>query len=222
MKYCNKCRVKIDSPVEHCPLCYAALVPHDGEPELQAYPSLAQNAERYNLIFRMLLLFSLTAAVICFTINLLTFRRYWWSLIVISNIAYMWVAIGTALKRRSKPGFIVLVQALSLSVLMVIIDRFAGTGKWALNYAVPLCLITAALSITIIIIVKRIQYREFLLYFVLVALLGFLPVVLMAFGIVTVLWPSLVSALYAGLSLFGIFILADNAIKIELRKRFHF
>lgn len=221
MKYCNKCRASVDSPVEHCPLCYATLSDIGGGLEPQSYPDLQEKARKYHLVFRILLVLSLAAGSICLTVNLLTEHQRLWSLIVISNIVYMWIAIGTALRARSRPGFVILVQALSFSALVVVVGWLADYKSLALNYLLPFCFATATLSITIIIVVKRMNVQEFVLYFILTALLGFIPVILMAFGLVDVLWPSLASAIHAGLSLVGIFVFADRATKSELRKRFH-
>lgn len=221
MKYCSKCEVSVNSPVERCPLCYGALERASDAPELQTYPNLAEKAARYNLVLRILLFLSLTAAGVCVTVNLLVDRRLSWSLIVAVNIAYMWAAIGGAVKKRARIGQNILIQVLSLSALMTGIDFFAGHNNWALNYVLPFLFISAMLSITIIIIVKRMAIGEFILYFLLTALLGFIPIIMLAVGQVTVLWPAVTSAGYSALSLVSIFIFADNATKIELKKRFH-
>lgn len=221
MKYCESCKVSVDNPVQRCPLCYGMLTPKDNQPEFPSYPALLQKAERYNLIYRALIALSLAVSVTCLTINLLTNRSVLWSLIVIGNILYMWVAISTAVRSRSKLGFNVMIQAISLAFLLVIIDWLSGHSNWALNYVVPFVFITATFSITMIIIVRRMDLRSFILYFFLTALIGFIPLLLMAVGQVTVLWPSLASALYSGLSLIGLFIFADRTTKQELKKRFH-
>jgi hypothetical protein len=213
--------VNIENPVEHCPLCYSVLTQYNSEPEVLSYPDLIEQAEKYNIIYRILLFLSITVGGGCLTINILTYVDYWWSFIVIANILYMWVTIGTAIRKHTRIGFNILIQAISLSALLIIIDYFAGNNHWALNYAVPLLLVTAMLSITIIIIVKRIALNRFILYFFLIALLGFIPVILLAFNVVTVAWPSIASAFYSAISLVSIFIFADNATKIELKKRFH-
>ena len=221
MRYCNGCNVDIDTPVERCPLCYTALIQKDSEPEVQAYPPLIEQAERYNLIIRILIMMSLTASVVCFTINMLNFSGTWWSLIVIGNILYMWIAVSTAVRRRTKLGLNVLIQAISLSALMVFIDMFSSHTNWALNYVVPFLLMTATMSITVIIIVLRMDSRSFILYFFLTALIGFIPILLLVIGQVNVVWPSLVSAIYSGLSLSSLFIFADRDTKQELKRRFH-
>lgn len=221
MKYCKNCKVTVNNPLERCPLCFTGLVPQDNEPEFQSYPALLQKAERYNIIQRILVMLSLAVSVVCLTINILTFQRLWWSLIVIGNILYMWIAISTAMRRRSKLGFNVLIQAISLAAILVLIDMFSGHNNWALNYVVPFVFVTATMCITVIIIVKRMDSRSFILYFFLTALIGFIPVLLVAAGQVTVLWPSLVSAIYSGLSLISLFIFADKSTKQELKKRFH-
>ncbi|GHU80528.1 hypothetical protein FACS1894191_5990 [Clostridia bacterium] len=221
MKFCEHCGVKIANPMERCPLCYSALARADKEPEAPAYPSLAGRAEKYNIVYRMLLFLSITAGGCCLVVNIVTFKNYWWSLIVIANILYMWITIRTMIREHTPVSFSILTQAISLSLLLLTIDYLTGYHRWALNYAAPVLFVTAMLCITIVVIVKRVAIGRFVLYFFLIALLGFIPITLMAFGFVTVLWPSLASAVYSAISLVSIFIFADNATKIELKKRFH-
>ena len=104
MKYCDSCHVRVDNPEEHCPLCYAYLSQSDDTPEVRSYPAVLQQAERYNIIQRLLVVLSLTIAVVCLTVNLMTSWQVRWSLIVIGNILYMRVDIGTAVRRRTKLG----------------------------------------------------------------------------------------------------------------------
>lgn len=221
MKYCNQCQVSVNNPIERCPLCFAQLIQQDAQPEQQSYPGVLLRAERYNLIRRILFMISLTISVICVTINLVTAQGLTWSLIVLGNITYMWVAITTAVKKRTKLGHNLLIQTISLALLLILIDRFTGNLNWALNYVVPFLFMTATLCITIILLIKRMDVRSFILYFFLTALIGFVPILLMAMGLVTVLWPSLASAIYSGLSLVSLFVFADRSTKEELKKRFH-
>jgi len=223
MRYCEACKVKVDNPLEHCPLCFHVLSPYDDTPEVESYPDYQGAVRRYNLILRILLMVSLTAGATCLTINLLTGRTFLWSLIVIVNILYMWLAVPIALRRRYSVGFKVMSQAFLLAALVVAVDWIIGhNGTWAYDYVLPFLFVTAILTITVISIVKRVKLREFILYFFLIALLGFVPLLLLAVGLVRVSWPSLVSALYAGLSLVSLFVFADKATKMELKKRFHF
>lgn len=221
MKFCERCGVEINNPIERCPLCYTPLVQKDNFPEIPSYPDLLGQAERYNLVRRVMIMLSLAISTICLTINILAGHRVWWSLIVIGNILYMWIAISTAVRKRARLGYNILIQAISLSALLVLIDWFSGHSNWALNYVVPFLLITATLSITVIIIVRRMDARSFILYFILTALIGFVPIILVAVGQINVLWPALVAALYSGLSLISLFIFADRVTKQELKKRFH-
>lgn len=224
MKYCSSCNVLVDNPIERCPLCFTSLTQHDASPEFQSYPSLLQKAARYNLLLRILIMLSLTACAVCVTVNLLTLSRWGgmlWSLVVVGNIAYMWIAVSTAVRKRAKLGVNIIVQVISLSLLMLLLDWFSGQNNWALNYVVPFLLITATLSITIITIIRRMDAGSFILYFFLIALMGFIPIFLLAFGLTTVRWPALVSAGYSGLSLISLFIFADRTTKQELKKRFH-
>jgi hypothetical protein len=213
--------VSIANPVDCCPLCFSSLTQKDNEPEMSSYPALLEQAERYIILQRVLVMLSLAVSVVCLTVNILTYSGLLWSLIVIGNILYIWVAISTAVKKRARIGFNVLIQALCLAALLVLIDFLSGRSNWALNYVVPFLFVTATMSITVITIVKRLDTRSFILYFFLIALLGFIPILLLALKQATVLWPSLVSAMYSGLSLVSLFVFAYRATKQELRKRFH-
>lgn len=222
MRCCEACKIRVDNPLEHCPLCFHTLVAYDDVPETDSYPDYQSAARRYNLIKRILLMLSLTAGVSCLTINLLTGHTFLWSLIVIANIVYMWIAVPTALHQWYSMGFKIMAQAFLLASLVVVVDLITGhNATWAYDYVLPLLFSTATLTITVVSIVRRVRLREFILYIILIALLGFVPLLLLAAGLVRVSWPSLVSALYAGLSLISLFIFADHATKIELKKRFH-
>lgn len=221
MKYCKKCDIRVNSPVARCPLCFATLSAADSEPEPLSYPNL-QFVERYNITLRVLLFLSLTVSVVCVTINFLTPHTIWWSFIVVLNIVYIWIAIGTALKKHTKIGFNILIQGLSLAGLLLALSFFFELkNNWVFNYALPLLFFSATLSITIIIIVRRVAIRDFILYFILTALMGFIPLVLYAVGLITLMWPAMVSAVYSALALASIFIFADTATKVELKKRLH-
>lgn len=211
----------VDHPVERCPLCFDRLERADGFPEEPSYPPLLKQAEQYNLIKRTLLMLSFTVALVCVTINFFASPQNWWSLIVLGNILYMWIAIGTMVRKRSKLGYNILMQAISLSAVLILIDYRTGWRGWAVNYVFPFLLMTAILSITVVIIVRRVDSSHFILYLFLMALIGFLPIALWAVGWAEVLWPALVSALYSALSIIGMFIFADRSTKQELKKRFH-
>lgn len=222
MKYCNACKARVANPLEHCPLCYATLNAIGEEPEMDSYPDYHGAAKRYNLILRILLMLSVAAAVICLTINLLVSKSFLWSLLVIANIAYCWLAISTALRKRYSAGFKLLAQVFYLGALLVVIDQMTDTNvNWAYDYALPLLFCSAILTMTIVCLARRLRLREFILYFILIALLGFIPLILLGVGVMQTSWPAIVSAVYGGLSLISLFVFADSATRMELKKRFH-
>jgi hypothetical protein len=223
MKACRNCDIMVDSPIGNCPLCNTALHIVNDSPEIAAFPDLRQKAQKNYLIFRILLVLSLSICIISLTVDLLTPPNLSWSLLVVVNMLYMWIALGSAFLSQRRLGFNVFVQVLSLAALLFVISRLViPIAHWALEYIIPFCFISGTFCITIITVVKRMQVREFVLYFILTALLGFIPLLFVLFDLVSVTWPAIGSAVYSGLSLIGIFIFADHATKMELRKRFHF
>ena len=220
MKRCDQCGFHVDNPLEHCPLCYATLLRVDGQLEVLSYPDLSKKVVRYNIIWRALLVLSIMAGSICLTINWLTNRDFWWSLLVIVSILYIWITVGTAIRRRTKIGFNILVQVINLLFLVIFIDIFAGNKGWALNYVVPLLFVTAMVCDSVIVVIRRAYVGVSILGFLLVALLGFLPIFLNVMKLTTILWPALASALCSAISLISIFLFAGQVTKNELIKRF--
>lgn len=221
MKYCDDCQVNVDIPATKCPLCYTFLRQKDDTPERISYPNLQQQAETYNLLLRILLFLSLTAVAVSVTINLLTLKTYYWSFVVVAVILYAWIAIGTAIRRGKSLGYNIMIQVVSLSVFIFILSFIFDFKGVVSTYVLPALFVSATLSITVIVIIKHVDVQSFILYFILIALLGFIPLLLMALGLTTVSWPAIVSALYSGISLVSLFIFADASTKKELRKRFN-
>lgn len=221
MKYCDKCKVKVNTPISRCPLCYATLSTVDNNPEPTTFPKL-NTIEKYNILFRILVFLSLTTVLVSVTVNLLVTPNFLWSIVIIVNIIYFWVALGTALKKYNKIGYNILIQCISLAAFAFFLDNFfEHSGTWVMDYVIPFLFFSTSLSISIIAIIKHIHLRDFILYFILIALMGFVPIIFVLLDFMSVVWPSIVCALYSVLALFSIFIFADTATKIELKKRFH-
>lgn len=221
MKYCNACNLKVDTPLKKCPLCYSQLVQYDNNEEIAAFPNHIADAKKNNIIIKILLFLSITVSSVCAVVNFTVASKSMWSLIVIVIIGYLWIAGVTALKLLHRLGNMVILQLLSLSAFLIFIDEMANKRLWALNYVVPILFIVAMLFITIVLIIKRVNIERFILYFFIIAFLGFIPIIIYALKITNVGWPAVVSATYSGISLISIFIFADSQTKVELKKRFH-
>jgi hypothetical protein len=185
------------------------------------YP-IYQGEIRYNFTLRLLLFISIVAASTCLLINLLLYDGMLWSLLVAGGIGFFWAAVIYPVLVRKNIGHHIIVDAAAACVFFIVAQFVIGAKGWSLDYVIPFLFIAATTFINLVILIKRMKWREYAMYQFITIILGVLPVISVAAGLVTTTWPSIVSAFYSFITLLGMFIFADKKYKNELIKRFHF
>lgn len=236
MKYCRKCRLSVNTDSGYCPLCASELAP-DKEGKASDSPGKAcetgeagsdniyprpDGSRKYNLVFRLFLFLTIVVVSTCLLINILSYSGILWSLVVIGAVQLMWAAIAYPLMAWRNIGYMITVDAVSVCVLLVIIQTVTRTQGWGLDYVIPFLFIAATTVISFVILFRRMKWREYSLYQFIMIILGLLPLVSVISGMVKAIWPSVLSAFYSLLTFTGMFIFADKKYKSELIKRFHF
>ncbi len=92
---------------------------------------------------------------------------------------------------------------------------------WALNYVTPLAFLACNLAISFIIWIKRINYREYLIYLLTILVFSLVPIVLLLVNVITEEWPAVASFGAALFILLVIIFFFPKSIKNEIKKRFH-
>lgn len=224
MKYCNRCKLSVNSTKKHCPLCYLDLTVIEDNECVDCYPNLDSNIvliSRYNFIFRLMLFISVVVATTCFFINLLTWSGLLWSLIIVLGIILSWEIVAFLILGKKNSGFKVVCNMIVLPLLLVAADLITGWHQWSVNIVMPLIISASTLTITIILYKKRTKWREYMIYQLIITINGFIPVILYLCGFIKKFWPVGISLLYAVITIIGIWIFADKQLKNELQKRFH-
>ncbi|NLA86704.1 MAG: hypothetical protein GX847_05355 [Clostridiales bacterium] len=229
MKYCRKCALSVNTAYEFCPLCASQLTdvqiseaaPAGEDASEDVYPRY-HGEIKYNLALRLLLFISIVGASTSLLINLLLYNGVLWSLLVAGGIGIFWAAVIYPISARRNLGHHITVDAIAACVFFVVAQFVIGVKGWSLDYVVPFLFIAATTFISLVILIKRMKWREYAMYQFITILLGILPVISVIAGLVTTAWPSIVSAFYSFMTLLGMFIFADKKYKNELIKRFHF
>lgn len=232
MKYCRKCALSVNTGYEYCPLCASQLTEcQEGEPPEkkvddagacdEVYPHLVVEV-KYNFLLRLLLFISVVGASTCLLINLLTYDGMLWSLLVAGGIGFFWAALIYPIAVRKNIGHHIAVDAVCACIFFVVAQFVIGTKGWSLDYVVPFLFIAATTIISVVILVRRMSWREYALYQFITIIFGLLPVISVIAHLVSTSWPSIVSAFYSFVTLLGMIIFADKKYKNELIKRFHF
>ena len=77
------------------------------------------------------------------------------------------------------------------------------------------------MAIALIVLVKRIDWHEYLVYLLAIAILGFAPLVFYYTNLTNIAWPALISTLISALILISLFLFWSKPLKSEIQKRFH-
>jgi len=221
MKYCNACNVYVLGSNQCCPLCFSELSGTDTEDIRESYPKMKEIPKKYNFILRFFLFLSIATGLVCLLINLLDWSGTLWSLIVATGILLLWETIGFMILSKKNIGWKLFAQMLAVLIVFITIDAVTGWRAWSIGYFAPFVFIASSCTMTIILYIKRTQWREYMLFQFIIAINGFIPVVLYWCGLTNVLWPSAAGALYSLLSLLGMMIFFDKQFKNEMKKRFH-
>lgn len=232
MKYCRRCGLSVHTKEDSCPLCASRLSDSDGTAEIteqgheddiviDIYPK-GEEARRYNFKFRLILFLSIVAASACLLINILEYRGILWSLIVVGGIGFFWAALVYPFAVRKNIGHYITVDAVCACLFFIVAQIVIKTKGWSLDYVIPFLFIAAMTIISLIILIKRMKWREYAMYQFVAIFFGLLPVISVISGLVIIRWPSIVSAFYSLITFLGMLIFADKKYKNELIKRFHF
>lgn len=220
--YCKRCSATVDARLRNCPLCgeYLSDTVYRG---YEAYPKYEETAEKKSMGFftKLMIFLSVIVGLVCVFINILTWKNYLWSGFVVAGILYLWLFVAHTVLSKTSVGMKILIQLIIVSLAIYVIERVSPAGHWALDYVIPFVIMCATLVMIIFSLVKRMHWRDYVLYLLMVVALGFVPIVLFAFGLAQVVWPSATAALFSLLTLIGMIIFADKEIKNETKKRFH-
>jgi hypothetical protein len=218
MKTCPKCKIHIGGNPDTCPLCQSTLI---GEGEAPLWPSVEPRARRISLFYKLLAFSLLAACVICVTVDLLVKGTFHWSLIVVLCTLAFLVMLRLMLRRYQNVPRLLFQLLLSVSIVTILCDMYAGYTGFSVNWVVPiLCMITLTVNF-VLAFVKKSFAENGLVYLLLNILVGVVPYLLLFFfraGLPLVWVICLVESI---LTFLGLVIFKGRALWVELQKRLH-
>jgi hypothetical protein len=166
----------------------------------------------------------LAFSVISITVNLLTIEQYslFWSGVVACSLLYALITIRNTIISKTHIGGKVLIQFISLSALVFVVDICSGFEKWSTNYVIPWLIVLSTLIITIVAFAKKSRWADYTGYLFATFFISLCPIFLFIFNLATVIWTSIAAIVYSILTIIGLVIFSDKQFKDETKKRFHF
>ncbi len=222
MRTCARCKINVTDPSSVCPLCKSVLIDFDGAETQYAYPPAEIDIKKYHFMKRLLIFLSVAAGAASLVINFLLYDGFLWSLITLAGILYLWAVISHSVANHINIASKILVQSFLGSLFIVLIDYLVGYRGWSVNYVIPSIFSAADVAVIIVILINRMDWRNYLLYQFVIALLGFVPLVLYLINISSNPVFVIICTALSALSLLGTGVFGDKTVKSELRRRLHF
>jgi hypothetical protein len=218
MRYCEKCGVKIRGAETLCPLCQHRL---SGQAEENVYPLVPTVYRQHETFFKVLILSTIAAGVVCAAVNLLIPQSGYWFIFVALGILCFWIFLAYAVRKKDNIPKNITVQVFFLSVLSFGWDWLTGWRGWSLNFVIPIACSVAILSLAIISKVMKMPSGDYIAYFIVDIMFGIVPLVFYLTGLVSIAIPSVVCISLSILSLSALIVFEGENMLRELSKSFH-
>lgn len=225
MKYCEQCKLEVNTNKDYCPLCYNEF---DDNQEVSSENLIYKNKEKNEkttknkaFITKLFMYLTICTIVICSFINFLTNKSVFWSLVVACGIIYVWVLIKHTILSRRALFEKVLFQLLGIFLILFFSYKISGSGDWFWNYVIPSIAIMTTLVLLIVYFSIYKKSDHLISFFILFLLLIILSAVLLLAKIDTFKLLNEINLILNGLIILGILILAFKQLKNSFMKTFN-
>lgn len=217
---CENCHIEINNITNNCPLC-GKYIGENSESSEYAYPKIKGNPlKERGKWYKWLLFSTIIYTLFMFGLNLITPHRYYWSIIPIASVWMLWILFGVPFTNRKLTPFMMILDNVIISVLLIIIDSTFDLKGWTMSYIGPFVPSGTAFIITIIVICLKTTWKEFYFFQITIVAACCIPIISKLFYNFE-LWPSIVSALYGLVTILAMIIFGDKRFKYEAKKRLH-
>ena len=161
----------------------------------------------------------LAIAVICGMINFMMAGVLNWFWFAAAGCVCAWLIVYVAYMKRRSILKNEMWQLLIITFLCVLWDHFTGWRGWSIDFVFPFGALAVLTSIPVIAKINHLEREEYLYYLIQAAIIGCVPAILTAAGMITYTWPSVLSTGISFLTLAGLFIFRTKDILREIRKK---
>ena len=219
MLHCKFCKVDVAGSHEHCPLCGGNLT---GEPDAErTYPPAPPKSDFAKRFLQIATVVAACAGVICVAVNLLVTPQVWWSLYTLLGIAcgWLWLTIGLLKKSNIKKS--IAWQLIVISLLVLLWDAVTGWHGWSIDLVFPSIYTCALLAVMVLTRILHMPVRDYIIYAIMGAVLGVIPVIFILTGILHVLIPSVICVAVSLIVIVMLLLFHWKAVHGEIVKKLH-
>ena len=219
MKYCEKCKVKVQGNHEYCPLCKNFLGISNASERI--FPVIPTIYEKHKRLILWLVLASFIVNILAILINYLTTPDVKWAWFVILGTITSWIIVKSALNLNN--GFIsqIFYQSLGISFLSIFWDITTGWSGWSVDFVYPAIIGICLINMFFVVTLRNKLVTDYLIYLLLEILLAGVPLIFLTMKLVNIAFPSIICVMIGIVSLLIIIVSRGKVIKEELHRRLH-
>lgn len=219
MKECKKCMVTVSGNFEKCPLCQNKL--HGEGENGEVFPRIPIARYEHGLFLKILMLCSVTAAIVTAAVNLMLPESGFWSLFVIAGIACAWLSLTVAVRKRHNILKNITYQATIVSILSVFWDVFTGWRGWSVDFVIPVAFICAMSVTPVLARILKMPTGSYIIYLFLLIVYGIIPAAFVFSGLCNFIYPSMACVVISLISFAALLIFEGKNMTEELKRRLH-
>jgi hypothetical protein len=203
-----------------CPLCGGILAGNKDNDE-EIFPHIPTIYQEFNIFIRILIFISVAAVIISFAVNLIFTRQSRWSLLVAAGVACMWISLFFIIRKKNNIPKTIVWQVCLLSIISYFWDLSTGWRGWSIDYVIPAICVVAMIVMAIGAKILKIGVRDLIVYILIDAIFGLVPIIFILLGWLRILYPSVICVAASAISLSALIIFEGENMRSELNKRMH-
>lgn len=220
MQRCELCKVNIKGDSHSCPLC-GSILSGNGDSGEEVFPHIPTIYQEFNIFIRIIVFISVTVIVMSFAVNLIFTRQSRWSLLVAAAVACMWISLFFIIRKKNNIPKTIVWQVCLLSIISYFWDLSTSWRGWSIDYVIPSICVVAMIVMAIGAKILKIGVRDLIIYILMDAIFGLIPIIFILFGWLNVMYPSVICVAVSALSLSALIIFEGDNMLAELNKRMH-
>lgn len=218
MKYCTSCCADIEGDWKNCPLCGQSLNPSNEIGTSNPYPAIPLRFNRKKVL-SLLTFFTLLTGFLFIGIEEIWLDQSQGLKLAVLAILSLWTVVYTVIRKRRNIAKSILYLMVIVSIISIYLDYLLEWNGWSTTYVIPIICIFADLALTISVKLIFPEVGDYILYLLIVVILGFFPAVFLFFNWTTNPILSLLSVAISAIMFVVLFVSHRKVIVHEWEKR---
>ena len=218
MSYCPACHATVEGDWQVCPLCNQALEQKSVKVDSNPYPPVPLRFNRKKGL-SLLMIFTLIIGLLFIGIEEIWLDQSQGLKLALLGIVSLWTVVYTLIRKRRNIAKSILYLLVIASAISIYLDYLLAWNGWSTTYVIPVICIFADLALSISVKIIFPEVGDYILYLLIVVILGFFPAIFLFFNWTTNPIPSLLSMAISTIMFIILFVSHKKVILYEWEKR---